>query len=553
VGSASGGVPGTGCADTAPRGVLSDVRWPALRSDGSRFDLTTADLFVRCAATAELVVLRVSAGFCGTCRWLGAHTADMAREHVRLVDVLVANDDGEPATADDLVAWRPWVPGSVVIAADGGFALRAALGATFVLPLTVVIDARTMDVVDVVEGPDTDVIKARIEKALAALENRPAQASRGAELRDGRFPRWEWEMAEAMVLPGAPPPDPSNAHADDGYAATLGEELFSEKGFAKNADVACITCHDPQKARADARPQAFGVSAGDRNTPSIALAAHARSLFWDGRADSLWMQALGPLESPLEIGSSRLRVAHLVHDLYQSEYESIFGALPALADTTRFPLDGGPGSAAWASMSVADQDAATKVFVQVGKAIAAYERTFRVKPSALDRYVTGDASALGELEKDGLHAFFTRGCAQCHYGPRLTDDAFHVVRFATGRVDGAPDRGAIDGFTLLASSPFARAGAFSDAPSPAARRSPSPAPSMLGAFRTPTLRGLPSTAPYGHGGTFATIEDVVAFYARGGPTADEATRTVGALDPLFPPFDAGTAAKLTAFLRVLSQ
>lgn len=539
------------CASVAPRGVLADVRWPALGADGRRFELTTNDLFVPCAERVVLVVMRVSAGFCGTCRWLGGHTAEIARDQVRLVDVLVANDDGEPATPADLDAWRPWVPGSPVMVADGEFTLRGLVKAPFVLPLTALVDARTMDVVEVVQGPDTDLIEARIEAALSALDKRTPVAAPPSDLHDGRFARWQWEMAQAMTVPGAPPADPSNAHADDGYAAALGEVLFSERGFSRKNDVACITCHDPVKGRADGRPQALGVSPGDRNTPSIALAAHSRSLLWDGRADSLWMQALGPLESPREIGSSRLRVAHVIRDLYEAEYEAVFGSLPALLDVARFPLEGGPGTAAWASMAVVDQDAVTRIFVQVGKAIAAYERTFRVRPNALDRYVTGDVAALGETEKDGLHAFFTTGCAQCHYGPRLTDDAFHVVQFATGRVDGAPDRGAIDGLAALASSPFSKAGAFSDAPPAAPRRPPSA--SMLGAFRTPTLRGLPATAPYGHGGTFKTIEDVVAFYARGGPSSDEATRSVGAIDPLFPPFDGATASKLSAFLRVLAQ
>lgn len=271
------------------------------------------------------------------------------------------------------------------------------------------------------------------------------------------------------------------------------------------------------------------------------------------------MQALGPLESPIEIGSSRLRVAHVVAKRYAAEHESVFGPLPPLADTARFPADGGPGSAAWTTMSAADRDATTKIFVSVAEAIAAYERTFRVAANRLDRYVAGDASSLTNDEKAGLHAFFVAGCAQCHYGPRLTDDAYHVVGFATGRADGVPDCGAVDGFALLGSSPFSRAGSYSDSVPLTVRRpsfsasSLSSLSSMRGAFRTPTLRGLPTTAPYGHGGTLATIEEVVAFYGRVGPAASEAARSVGTVAPLFPLFDVATGAQLSTFLRVLTQ
>ena len=87
------------------------------------------------------------------------------------------------------------------------------------------------------------------------------------------------------------------------------------------------------------------------------------------------------------------------------------------------------------------QTEVTRAFVNVGKAIAAYERTFRAKPNALDRYIGGDASALSVLEKEGLSIFAQAGCMQCHWGPRLTDDAFHDTRTPTGHADGTADPG----------------------------------------------------------------------------------------------------------------
>jgi cytochrome c peroxidase len=281
----------------------------------------------------------------------------------------------------------------------------------------------------------------------------------------------------------------------------------------------------------------------------VTFAAWSRWQFWDGRADTLWMQALGPFENAKEFASSRLFVAHAIHDRYASDYEAIFGAMPDLADTARFPPSGKPGDAAWDGMTDADRTEATRVFVNAGKAIAAYERTLRAKPNALDAYAGGDMNALTAPQKDGLAAFFSAGCAQCHYGPRLTDDAFHTVRFPTGRQDGAADRGRLDGIGALLVSDFKSTGTWSDAPRPP--YSLATPPSTLGAFKTPALRGVVHTAPYGHGGSLATLEDVVKNYSTSG-LEDASPLAAGATEPWVPRFDDPTRNALPAFLQTLT-
>jgi len=204
-------------------------------------------------------------------------------------------------------------------------------------------------------------------------------------------------------------------------------------------------------------------------------------------------------------------------------------------------------------MAPADQTAATRVFVGYGKAIAAYERTLRVTPSTLDAYANGDASALEEAAKDGLLAFFRVGCAQCHYGPRLTDDAFHVIRLPTGRQDKAADPGRVDGVPQLLASEFIETGAFSDAPADThglAGLAPPP-PSMVGAFKTPPLRGVAQTAPYGHGGAITTIAEMTAALSTAGLDPSSALAT-GTTEPWVTPFDDATRDALTTFLRGLT-
>jgi cytochrome c peroxidase len=283
----------------------------------------------------------------------------------------------------------------------------------------------------------------------------------------------------------------------------------------------------------------------DRNAPALALAAHSRWQFWDGRADRLWVQALGPIENANEFGSSRMFVVHALDDRYHADYSAVWGALPALSDTTRFPANGKPGSPEWVAMSDDDRATATRVFVNFGKSIAAYERTFRVQGSALDRYVAGDASALTDAQKDGLAAFLKAGCTQCHYGPRLTDDAFHVVRWPTGRADGHPDRGRIDGVAQIIGAEISGASVYSDAPEPIDLV---PVDSELGAFKTPTLRGIAQTAPYGHGGAYATLEEVLANHQ--GLAADD-PRAAGTAEPWLPTLDALAQQSILEFLRIL--
>jgi hypothetical protein len=112
--------------------------------------------------------------------------------------------------------------------------------------------------------------------------------------------------------------------------------------------VSCATCHVREKGFADGRARGLGLAEGDRHTPSATLAAHAPFQFWDGRADTLWQQALGPFESAGEMGSSRLFVARRVGAAYAAEYAAVFprAPLPAMDDLARFPASGKPATRA---------------------------------------------------------------------------------------------------------------------------------------------------------------------------------------------------------------
>ena len=135
------------------------------------------------------------------------------------------------------------------------------------------------------------------------------------------------------------PSDPSNRYADDSVAARLGHRLFFDARFSRTGTVSCASCHIAEKNFQDGLRVGHGVGEGSRRTMPIAGTARSPWYFWDGRADSQWEQALGPLENPVEHGGDRTQYALLVATDYRGEYESVFGKLPSLRG---LPAHAGP-------------------------------------------------------------------------------------------------------------------------------------------------------------------------------------------------------------------
>src|SRR5262249_2967624 len=114
-------------------------------------------------------------------------------------------------------------------------------------------------------------------------------------------------LLELSPLPTIPP-DPTNAVYESEAAARLGQALFFDTRLSANGSVACATCHDPRKSWTDGKPLGSGISGLARHTMTLWNVAYNRWFFWDGRKDSLWSQALGPLEDGREHGTSRLAI-----------------------------------------------------------------------------------------------------------------------------------------------------------------------------------------------------------------------------------------------------
>ena len=366
------------------------------------------------------------------------------------------------------------------------------------------------------------------------------------------FDKAEWTMIERLSpLPDEPPPSPTNRVADNPDAARLGQMFFFDARFSKDGTISCATCHSPFHGFADVEATSLGNKRGIRNAPTLLNTAYNKWQFWDGRADTLWAQALFALEGEEEQAGTRLQYAHLVHRHYQADYEAVFGGLPELGDPKRFPPNGKPGDPAFDNMSKADQIAVNTVFANIGKAIEAYERLLISRDAPFDRYVAGDEAAITFEAKRGLKIFIGKGvCTLCHGTPYFRDDDFHNLGIPQGELP--EDTGRFRGVAELLVNPFNGAGIYSDDTAAATQELGLLEPRLehQGEFKTPTLRNVALTPPYFHTGEFPTLASVIEFNNAGGATNEFAGRRAVPVEPLH--LSEQEKKDLSAFLETLT-
>lgn len=242
----------------------------------------------------------------------------------------------------------------------------------------------------------------------------------------------------------------------------LGRLLFFDKRMSKNDTIACASCHLPAKGFTDGMPVSTGIHKlkGGRSAPASINRVFSKAQFWDGRADTLEDQSIGPFVSPVEHGFAN-------HDELVAKIKKIAGYRRLFHEV--FGHEVGAGD--------------------VGKAIASFQRTILSGNSAVDKFdLGGDDKALSESAKRGLDLFRGKArCTRCHSGFNFTDEKFHNlgIGWDTNTVD------------------LGRYMVTNNADD-------------IGAFKTPTLREIARTAPYMHDGRFKTLEEVVKFYNQGG-------------------------------------
>ncbi len=245
----------------------------------------------------------------------------------------------------------------------------------------------------------------------------------------------------------------------------LGWQLFYDPRLSGDETISCASCHLPEAGFADPRRGSVGMggAVGGRNAPTVINAIFSEALFWDGRAASLEEQAVGPIQNSIEMANTLEAVETRLAEIpgYRQQFQEVFGTDEITADL-------------------------------VGKAIATFERVVVSADSPWDRALaSGDESLISDSARRG-NALFNgeAGCSQCHAVTRINDTPTDLYQnTGVGMSKDEPDLGR-----------FEQSGEDED----------------RGAFKAPPLRNITETAPYMHDGSLATLEEVIAFYDRGG-------------------------------------
>ena len=328
------------------------------------------------------------------------------------------------------------------------------------------------------------------------------------------------------------PLDESNQWDGNEEAIAFGQKLFFSHSLSPNA-IACSTCHTPNIGFADGLQQSFGADVTNRHSPTLFDVAYQTWFRWDGGCDSLWCQAIGPLEASNEMNGSRTFVVSALHGdpTLKEDYERLFGELPDVSDvdlTARPTSDSSPENDLWMALDESQQYNITETMVNITKSIAAFEATIQSGSTPFDDFIdvfldeaTLEEDALAMLtpeEEIGLRLFVGEGrCHLCHNGPTLSNDSFHNIGLGAREWLADTDIGRYDGITMLQTSEFNSIGSWSDAPNGLRAQRVDrliQSTEQLGQYKTPTLRNLFQTAPYMHGGHFDTLDEVLEHYSK---------------------------------------
>jgi cytochrome c peroxidase len=304
---------------------------------------------------------------------------------------------------------------------------------------------------------------------------------------------------------------------------TLGQALLFDKILSGNHDISCMTCHLPSLATGDGRSLSVGQGATGlgparvhpdgafipRNSPQLFNLFAVTSFFWDGRVSR---DELGNFHTPagaaltpamtrvFEFGAAS---AQPLFPVLSREEMRAFGGneLAAISDDHPDQIWAGlmarlgaiPEYRHMFEKAYPGQRFEQMTFAHASNAIAGFvidRLSFNNSP--WDRFLAGNDAAMTPIQLQGAKNFMSARCSICHNGPALTDNQFHnvaVIQLGPGKGDGVGGR---DDFGRMRETGVA---------------------SEKYAFRTPALRNVELTAPYGHDGAFFSLRDFVDHYS----------------------------------------
>jgi cytochrome c peroxidase len=245
---------------------------------------------------------------------------------------------------------------------------------------------------------------------------------------------------------------------------SLGAQLFNDTILSEDNTVSCASCHSLEMGGTNGLRLSVGIGGGIQqiNVPTVFNSSLNFAQFWDGRAKTLEEQVSGPIENPLEMGSTWTSVVSRVNA--NSAYSKQFAKLYAKGVTKE----------------------------SISHALAEFERSLTTPNSAFDRYLKGDKNALNEEQIAGYQLFEELGCIRCHQGMGIGGNMFQRMGAKRNYFADRDDLNVHDmGRFNVTGDEYDRHW-----------------------FKVPSLRNIALTAPYFHDGSAATLVDAIQTMAK---------------------------------------
>ena len=368
------------------------------------------------------------------------------------------------------------------------------------------------------------------------------------------------QSVSALVLPAsddysAIPQDPNNPITEE--KVILGQLLFHETALAtegvntsRSGTWSCASCHHAAAGFKAGIPQGigeggdgFGVRGEGRllatgfdgnstdptlvpdtqpfASPTILNGAYQEVMLWNGQFGAQEGGNVNINLPPDVLASPGTPKAENVRQLAGLEIQAVAGTGVHRLNTSDNSVLQTNGEYI-AMFTAAYPDGSNDVLEDASKAIAAYERTVLANEAPFQQWLAGDSTAMSDDEIAGATLFFGKAqCGSCHQGPALSSqvgvgasEMFMAIGFAdldihrpdvTGRVTLADSRGR-GGFTRNAEDDYK--------------------------FKVPQLYNLLDSDVFGHGASFTSVRDVVAYKNAGVP---QKALVESVLDPRFVP------------------
>ena len=323
-------------------------------------------------------------------------------------------------------------------------------------------------------------------------------------------------QAEAAPPPPPPPLAPAQQPQLADARANLGQQIFNDPNLSEPRGTACVACHQPNQGFAGNHGSRIGVAQGSlptslglRNAPTNSYTGFVPAFsfrtdggeteamgghFWDGRADTLEIQALGPFLNPLEMNnaSKRAVVDKIAAARYAPLFRQQFGA-NIFNDTET-------------------------AYTQIGLAIAAFERAALQPFSSKYDAVVRHQATFTPNEARGMALFMDparANCSGCHLmDPTTGKPEDSLFSEFTYYANGIPRNTAIPRNADPAFFDLGLCGPERTAPTlPAGVVPGTTIANFCGKFKMPTLRNVAERPAFMHNGFFNNLNEVVRFYS----------------------------------------